>query len=85
MKIAKPRLWTCVVIVVSGLIALANCSKTEPPKMVDVGANPDLAAHTAEFKQEVIKVTDGVYVAAASLVASAPVPAESQAGRLRLL
>ena len=25
--------------------------------------NPDLAAHSAEFKQEVIEVTDGVYVA----------------------
>lgn len=63
MRIAKPRLWGCEVIVMAGLIALTACSKTEPPKRLDVGANPDLAAHTAEFKQEVINVTDGVYVA----------------------
>jgi alkyl sulfatase BDS1-like metallo-beta-lactamase superfamily hydrolase len=45
------------------LIATAACSQSQPPDHLDVGSNPDLAAHSAEFKQEVIKVTDGVYVA----------------------
>jgi alkyl sulfatase BDS1-like metallo-beta-lactamase superfamily hydrolase len=48
------------------LIAVAcfcGCADTIPPQAPVVGVNPDLAAHTAEFKQEVIKVTDGVYVA----------------------
>ncbi len=53
----------CAAIAALGLITLAGCSKTSPPKAVEVGAKPDLAAHSAEFRKEVIKVTDGVYVA----------------------
>jgi len=46
-----------------GFILFAGCSKTRPPEMLKVGANVDLAGHSKEFKQEVIRVTDGVYVA----------------------
>lgn len=46
-----------------GSILFAGCSETRPPEMPAVGADVDLAGHTAEFKQEVIKVTDGIYVA----------------------
>ena len=45
------------------LILLAACAPAPPPGPVDVGSNPDLAAQTAEFKQEVIQVVDGVHVA----------------------
>ena len=46
-----------------GLVMLAACSKEKTPAALDIGTNPDLAAHSAEFRQEVIEVTDGVYVA----------------------
>jgi alkyl sulfatase BDS1-like metallo-beta-lactamase superfamily hydrolase len=42
---------------------LTSCSPLEDPESNEVRTNPDLAAHSAEFKQEVIKVTEGVYVA----------------------
>lgn len=45
------------------VLLFAACSKPDPPKKLSVSSNPDLKAHTAEFRQEVIKVTDGVYVA----------------------
>ena len=46
-----------------GLIMLSACAQEKTPAVLDVGTNPDLAAHSAEFRQEVIEVTDGVYVA----------------------
>ena len=46
-----------------GIVLFSACTREEIPESLDVGSNPDLAAHSAEFKQEVIKVTDGVYVA----------------------
>ena len=48
---------------VTGIMLLGACSKLEAPQELSIGSNPDLKAHTAEFKQEIIKVTDGVYVA----------------------
>ena len=45
------------------LIIISACSQSQPPERLEVESNPDLAAHSAEFKQEVIKVVDGVYVA----------------------
>jgi alkyl sulfatase BDS1-like metallo-beta-lactamase superfamily hydrolase len=53
----------CVTITALGLMTLAGCSKSSPPKTMKIGANISLAEHSAEFKKEVIKVTDGVYVA----------------------
>ena len=46
-----------------GLIVVAACSQSQPPERLEVDSHPDLFAHSAEFRQEVIKVTDGVYVA----------------------
>jgi alkyl sulfatase BDS1-like metallo-beta-lactamase superfamily hydrolase len=42
---------------------ISACSPSQPPPSLEVGSDPDLAAHSAEFKQEIIKVTDGIYVA----------------------
>lgn len=53
-----PHLLGCVI----GFIINA-CSPSQPSPPLEVGSDPDLAAHSAEFKQEIIKVTDGVYVA----------------------
>ncbi len=50
-------------VIAIGFIMLSACSKKETPEPLDGGSNPNLAAHSAEFKQDVIKVTDGVYVA----------------------
>ena len=55
----RPHL-LCSVI---GLIIITACSQSQPPERLEVASNPDLAAHSTEFKQEVIKVIDGVYVA----------------------
>ena len=63
MRIACKSISTCVGIALIGLMAVSACSKQQPLESLDVGSNPDLAAHTKEFKQEVIEVTDGVYVA----------------------
>jgi alkyl sulfatase BDS1-like metallo-beta-lactamase superfamily hydrolase len=46
-----------------GLLTLAGCSKEQPLDPLEIGSNPDLVAHTEEFRREVIKVTDGVWVA----------------------
>ena len=45
------------------IFIVTACSPSQPPEALNVAGNPDLAAHSAEFKQEVIKVIDGVYVA----------------------
>lgn len=42
---------------------LSACTQSEAPEALNTGSNPELSAHTAEFKKEVIKITDGVYVA----------------------
>jgi len=44
-------------------IIISACSQSQPPERLEVESNPDLAAHSAEFKQEVIKVLDGDYLA----------------------
>jgi len=52
-----------ILCITLGLLLVSACSESQPPETLNVGSNPDLAAHSAEFKQEVIKVVDGVYVA----------------------
>ncbi len=48
---------------VIGLIIITACTQSQPPERLEIVRNPDLAAHSMEFKQEVINVIDGVYVA----------------------
>ncbi|MCP4605504.1 MAG: MBL fold metallo-hydrolase [Proteobacteria bacterium] len=58
------KLFVCAIL--AAAICLANlcaCSSSKKLEPMAVGSNPDLSAHTTEFKREVIKVTDGVYVA----------------------
>ena len=59
----KFRLQICLMAMAISLAMLAACAKEKAPAPLDIGANPDLAAHTDEFRQEVIEVTDGVHVA----------------------
>lgn len=42
---------------------LAGCDTEKQPPKKHAAANADLKAHSNEFRQEVIRVTDGVYVA----------------------
>ena len=58
-KRSRTHLFYCII----GLIIVAACSQSQPTEHLEVDSNPDLSAHSAEFKKEVIKVTDGVYVA----------------------
>jgi alkyl sulfatase BDS1-like metallo-beta-lactamase superfamily hydrolase len=44
------------------ILILSACSREESPVTAGAGAR-ELSAHTAEFKQDIIKITDGVYVA----------------------
>ena len=53
----------CSVVIFIGLVIFSSCANEESPEPLDIGANPDLATHSGEFRREVIKVTDGVYVA----------------------
>ena len=57
------KMRTDILIFAMALIVLSACSETEPPATPDTRENMDISALMAEFKQEVIKVTDGVYVA----------------------
>jgi alkyl sulfatase BDS1-like metallo-beta-lactamase superfamily hydrolase len=45
------------------LLLCAGCMDKEAPNTMDVAANTHLSEQTAEFKQGVVEVTDGVYVA----------------------
>ena len=51
------------ILALCGLVLLVACASPPPPEPVAVKTHPDLAAHSAEFKQEIIRVTDGVHVA----------------------
>jgi len=44
------------------ILILTGCSGKKPVTVMGIDSR-ELAGHTAEFKQEIIKVTDGVYVA----------------------
>ncbi len=47
-----------------GLVSvLAACDRPAPPVTAQVATPAELAAHSAEFRREVVKVVDGVYVA----------------------
>src|SRR5210317_630175 len=59
----KNAAWTYLMVMAIGLTMFAACAEKKTPGPLDVGSDPDLAAHTAEFRPEVIEVTDGVYVA----------------------
>ena len=59
----KFTIQTYLALIAIGFLIFSACAKEEKLEPLDVGSNPDLAAHSVEFKQEVIKVTDGVYVA----------------------
>jgi len=59
----KFKIQACLTVIAIGLIMFSACAQEKIPASLDVGTNPDLAAHSAQFRQEVIEVTDGVYVA----------------------
>ena len=63
MTMKKNAFWLHLIYIAAGLLILSACSPSQPPEFLEVSGTPDLVAHSAEFKQEVIKVTDGVYVA----------------------
>ncbi len=52
-----------VLLVVAAAALLVGCPGDEKPEKISVGANPDLKAHCAEFKRQVIEVIPGVHVA----------------------
>jgi alkyl sulfatase BDS1-like metallo-beta-lactamase superfamily hydrolase len=53
----------CVTSLFIACLILAACSKEEASEPLNIGAHPDLAAHSAEFEKEVIEVAQGIYVA----------------------
>lgn len=57
------QLWLPLLCIVIGLLTINGCTKSLPPEHLEVGYNPNLRAQSTEFRQEVIKVIDGVYVA----------------------
>lgn len=61
-KVEVQKIYLLVLVIIALMLSI-SCSSAEPPEPIDAGSNPDLRAQSEEFKQEVIKVTDGVYVA----------------------
>ena len=59
----KLKIQTYLTVIAIGFIMLSSCIKEKALEPLTIGSHPDLAAHSAEFRQEVVKVTDGVYVA----------------------
>ncbi len=57
------RKWRCsfITVFLLAMLMLTGCSRSEAPQKMETGANPDLAAHTAEFKPEIIKVPETVF------------------------
>ena len=55
------RVWILISMSVCILI-ITGCSK-EKPATVAADEDKELAEHTKEFKQDIIKITDGVYAA----------------------
>ena len=47
----------------TAVMMVMSCCEADIPGKMDIDANPDLTAHSREFKEQVIKVTEGVYVA----------------------
>ena len=50
----KSTIKAYLVVIATGLILFTACAEDEPLEPLQVGSNPDLTAHSAEFKQEVI-------------------------------
>lgn len=57
------RNYVIPVLIAIMVTLLSACAITKPPEVMDLGAQPDLARHSEEFRKEIITVTDGVYVA----------------------
>ena len=63
MRIFKKKFLFIPGLIAIAVTALSGCATIRPPEVMDVGVEPDLARHSEEFKKEIIKVTDGVYIA----------------------
>jgi len=63
MKETAMNSWKTLVMGGVTLLLLAACAFRPSPELAPVGSRPDLTAHSREFRQAVIRVTDGVYVA----------------------
>lgn len=55
------KIVTTAVLLLTAFIGCSDQGSTS--RRLEVGENPDLAAHSSEFKQGVVKVTEGVHVA----------------------
>lgn len=63
INMKKNTFWLRLLWIAVSLTIISACSQSQAPESRKVSGVPDLIAHSAEFRQEVIKVTDGVYVA----------------------
>ena len=63
MKRATARRALGLALLACWAAACARDRAPQPAAGAALGANEELAAHSDEFKREVVKVTDGVYVA----------------------
>ena len=58
----KHSMHSAMIACLALLLSLGGCSRKEAPVSAGAGAQ-ELAAHTVEFKKDIIKVADGVHVA----------------------
>ena len=63
---ALKNVWIPVIVVIALAateVGVIGCNSNPVPEKQIIQSNVDLALHSAEFKQQVIRVTEGVYVA----------------------
>lgn len=54
---------SAVLLVTTATVAAIGCAENKKPEKISTEANPDLEAHSREFRREVIEVTKGIHVA----------------------
>ncbi len=63
MYFSSFKQYLAILFLIAAVTCNTACSFKETTSPKKVGSNPDLLQHSNEFRKEVIKVTDGVYVA----------------------
>jgi alkyl sulfatase BDS1-like metallo-beta-lactamase superfamily hydrolase len=71
MTIRQKNILSILAIITIIITVFSGCTLKKKPKVMEAGAQPDLVRHSEELKKEIIKVTDGVYVAVGFALANA--------------
>jgi alkyl sulfatase BDS1-like metallo-beta-lactamase superfamily hydrolase len=59
----EKRFYAVILTALVSILCITACARIKPATSLPASAHPDLAAHTEEFRQEIINVSEGIYVA----------------------